>query len=129
MTTIDRANLKRGDRVRLSRTGTVTSDPLPDSYSKRVSIRLDSGRTITPSITETDTIELLERALPEEPPAGSVVMFRPVNERHLTQTTVYQHFSDYWQSTRIGGKKDRYAWAEVLKNHEGERLEVLVTTP
>ncbi len=126
MTTIDPANLKKGDRIRYSRVVTVERDGVQRGrYGLRIHTKTESGGLCHPSLDGLE-IELLERPLPEEPPAGSVVMFRPVNERHLTQTTVYQHFSDYWQSTRLGGQ-DRYAWADVLKIHEGERLEVLVT--
>lgn len=76
MTTIDRAALKKGDRIRLIRTGTVFSDPMPNGLSRRVSISLDgTGGVITPSIHDSDVIELLERPLPEEPPEGSIVIF------------------------------------------------------
>lgn len=128
MTTIDPANLKKGDRIRYSRVVTVERDGVQRGrYGLRIHTKTESGGLCNPSLDGLE-IELLERPLPAEPAVGSVVIFRPPNERHLTQTTVYQHFADHWQSTRIGGQ-DRYAWADVLKIHEGELLEVLVTTP
>jgi len=79
MTIVQRTDLKKGDRIRLIRTGTVTHDPAPAVISKRITILLDGGErgtshAVAPSIHDSDVIELLERPLPAEPPIGSVVL-------------------------------------------------------
>lgn len=67
--------LKVGDRVRLTREGTVTRAAYVDRFGRqRIHMRLDNDLIASPSLSEKDVLELVERPLPAEPPLGSIVL-------------------------------------------------------
>lgn len=121
MTTIDPTTLKPGDRIRYSREAVVRSVSSAAIY---LEAKTKSGGTGTLTIENNwipATFELLERPLPEEPPLGTVVVFRPLTGC-LTNGTAYQRFGSWWQTTRAGGP-GRYSWADVLTFHPDDKFE------
>ena len=76
MTTIKREDIKTGDRIRWTREATVVREER--AYGRRlqpmIEVRDDDGRTCFLDPTRPQTLELLERPLPEEPPLGTVVL-------------------------------------------------------
>lgn len=111
MTTIDPANLKKGDRIRYSRVVTVERDGVQRGwYGLRIHTKTESGELCEPSLDGLE-IELLERPLPEEPPIGSVVIFH-----HAYGVEAWKRWGDHLGWLHAGNSTPR-----PLPNGEGRR--------
>lgn len=133
MTTIDPANLKKGDRIRYSRVVTVERDGVQRGKygGLRLHTKTESGGLCHPSLDGLE-IELLERPLPEEPPEGSIVIFHhgsgPEAWKRWGAHLGWLHAGNSTPATRMRNGRQGLTWQQLLEG-PGRHVERTVITP